>query len=52
MTDQYFLGRVTIGSTTTKKPNTAVPKEYQDIAKYSVKLNPRDFPSQPYGIML
>ena len=29
MTDQYFLGRVTIGSTTINEPNTAVPKEYQ-----------------------
>ena len=29
MTDQYFLGRVTIGSTTTNEPNMAVPKEYQ-----------------------
>ena len=33
MTDQYFLGRVTIGSTTTNEPNTAVPKEYQRHGK-------------------
>ena len=28
VSDQYFLGRVTIGSTTSNEPNTAVPKEY------------------------
>ena len=33
MTDQYFLGRVTIGSTTMNEPNTAVPKEYQRHSK-------------------
>ena len=32
-TDQYFLGRVTIGSMTTNEPNTAVPKEYQRHSK-------------------
>ena len=33
MTDQYFLGRVTIGSTTISEPNTMVPKEYQRHSK-------------------
>ena len=33
MTDQYFLRRVTIGSTTTNEPNTAVLKEYQRHSK-------------------
>ena len=33
MTDQYFLGRVTIRSTATNKPNTVVPKEYQRHSK-------------------
>ena len=33
MSDQYFLGRVTIGSTTSNKPNTAVPEEYQRHSK-------------------
>ena len=33
MTDQYFLGRVAIGSITTNEPNTAVPKEYQRHSK-------------------
>ena len=28
VSDQYFFGRVTIGSTTSNEPNTAVPKEY------------------------
>ena len=32
-TDQYFLGRVTIGSTTTHEPSTAVLKEYQRHSK-------------------
>ena len=32
-TDQYFLGRVTIGSSTTNEPNTAVPREYQRHGK-------------------
>ena len=32
-TNQYFLGRVTIGSTTINEPNTAVPKEYQRHSK-------------------
>ena len=33
MTDQYFLRRVTIRSTTTNKPNAAVLKEYQRHSK-------------------
>ena len=33
MMDQYFLGRVTIGSTTTHEPSTAIPKEYQRHCK-------------------
>ena len=33
VTDQYFLGRVTIGSMTTHEPSTAVPKEYQRHSK-------------------
>ena len=33
MTDQYFLRRVTIGSTTKEEPNKAVPKEYQKHSK-------------------
>ena len=28
ISDQYFLGRVTIGSTAFNEPNSAVPKEY------------------------
>ena len=33
MTDQYFLGRITIRCTTTNIPNTVVPKEYQRHSK-------------------
>ena len=33
ITDQYFLGRVTIGSMATHKPSTMVPKEYQRHSK-------------------
>ena len=33
VTDQYFLGRVTIGSTTSNEQNPAIPKEYQRHGK-------------------
>ena len=33
MTDQYFLGRVTIRSTNTNEPNAAVLKEHQRLSK-------------------
>ena len=33
MSDQYFLGRVTIGSTNSNEPNSTVPKEYQRHSK-------------------
>ena len=33
MMNQYFLRRVTIGSTTTNEPNMAVPKEFQRHSK-------------------
>ena len=33
MSDQYFLGRVTIGSTTPNEPNATVSKEYQRHSK-------------------
>ena len=33
ISNQYFLGRVTIGSTNSDKPNSAVPKEYQRHSK-------------------
>ena len=33
ISDQYFLGRVTIGSTNSNEPNSTVPKEYQRHSK-------------------
>ena len=43
-TDQYFLGRVTISSTATNEPNTAVPKEYQRHGKVFSKAESQRLP--------
>ena len=42
--DQYFLGRVTIRSSTTNKPNTAVPKEYQRHGKVFSEVESQRLP--------
>ena len=42
--DQYFLGRVTIRSTTTNEPNTAVLKEYQRHSKVFSKAESQRLP--------
>ena len=42
--DQYFLGRVTIGSMTTNELNTAVPKEYQRHNKVSSEAKSQRLP--------
>ena len=42
--DQYFLGRVTIGSTTSNEPNSAVPKEYQRHSKVFSKAKSQRLP--------
>ena len=44
VTDQYFLRRVTIGSTTTEEPNTAIPKEYQRYSKVFSKAKSQRLP--------
>ena len=44
MMDQYFLGRVTIGSITTNEPNTAVPKDYQRHNKVFIEAESQRLP--------
>ena len=44
VTDQYFLGRVTIGSITINEPNIAVPKEYQRHSKVFSKAESQRLP--------
>ena len=43
-TDQYFLGWVTIGSTTTDKPNEVVPEEYRRHSKVFSKAESQRLP--------
>ena len=43
-TDRYFLGRVTIGSTTPSEPNSAIPKEYQRHSKVFSKAESQRLP--------
>ena len=43
-TDQYFLKRVTIGSTTINKPNTMVPEEYKRHSKVFSKVKSQRLP--------
>ena len=42
--DQYFLGRVTIGSMTMHEPSIAVPKEYQRHSKVFSKAESQRLP--------
>ena len=44
VTDQYFLGRVTIGSTTSNKQNPAIPKEYQKHSKVFSEMESQRLP--------
>ena len=44
ITDQYFLERVTIGSTTTDKPNTAISREYQRHSKVFSEVESQRLP--------
>ena len=44
MSDQYFLGRVTIGSTTSNELNTTVPEEYQRHSKVFSKAKSQRLP--------
>ena len=44
ITEQYFLGRVTIGTTTKEEPNTTVPKEYQRHSKVFSKTESQRLP--------
>ena len=43
-TDQYFLGRVTIGSTNPSEPNSVVPEEYQRHSKVFSKAESQRLP--------
>ena len=42
--DQYFLGQVTIGSTTTDKPNKVVPEEHRRHSKVFSKAESQRLP--------
>ena len=44
ISDQYFIGRVTIGSTASNKPNPVIPKEYQRHSKVFSEVESQRLP--------